>query len=721
MYNNPEHLLQEINGAALTVLKMSHSLPRSEDLTEAQERLKDGLKQTLLAQMLTDNFCIAVCGVQGVGKSTLVSSLYDLGKIIPENNGQGELLPLLITEEDSIRGKPDAFVRSLTRDPDTEEIRVEELSLNIELVWKRSREPKLDDLLIHLKVPKRYGLHSGSGILLLPGWQPDSKKLEKTNSLTKIALLSAARCLFVIDPGKTAKKEQHELNQEIKATFKDTEFFVALTHSDKSSDGNEEERESTSQRFNISKDRIFCVGTFDDPSKNKEWKNHIIDGVTKWGESATSHQALRLRKVKEALEKIRSAYGPIERSLRKADDANQVLEEKLNGYIKKFDRSSNALRRCVDEYAQKVLQHRAGGAIDQLNEHFHGSENGFARFKEGIGDFFRGGPNALEFLKLIRESWEKGGPNALSADRLLILNASVSKRLEIQGVNWPTEFNGISTSEQAKLSLKPPSGLGGSISDKLAFKDAHPGHASTAVALSWLIQQKSTSLIPGEGLEYALELLPILMIEYHRLRIASHGVLTILPQNENSQLFSEELNPKLVEILRECEAGFPKGNSVKLIFTSLASMLGLDLAIDGNIDSLGSLAAAFHGAASAGTAGTALALSTHALFAVGALIAAAKTWNLVATDLYRSNMHKSRAANVMIGNFSSRMHASYLSDFDSIMDDLREKVIRRIEQQCNIPEERSLQLNAMLAMKRLDFLCDSAIGAIDASVPGLLG
>jgi hypothetical protein len=53
MYNNPEHLLQEINEAALTVLKMSHSLPRSEDLTEAQERLKDGLRQTLLAQMLS--------------------------------------------------------------------------------------------------------------------------------------------------------------------------------------------------------------------------------------------------------------------------------------------------------------------------------------------------------------------------------------------------------------------------------------------------------------------------------------------------------------------------------------------------------------------------------------------------------------------------------------------------------------------------------------------
>jgi len=283
MNNNPEHLIAEINSAALTVLKMSHSLPESEDLIEARTLLKDGLRQTVVAQMLADHFCIAVCGIQGVGKTTLVNELYDLKEVLPHNLGQGELLPVLISEDGSIVGEPLAFVRRLFRDPVTEEINVEDVPEGIESVRERSRNPDHDDLLIHLKVPRRYDFPEGSGFLLLPGWQPDVADLERQHSLTQIALLSAARCLFVIDPSQTADKRQHDLDQKIKDTFKDSEYLVALTHSDAYPDGNEGNCKDVAQRFGISQERIFCVGTFADPGANDAWKKRVVRSVMRWG------------------------------------------------------------------------------------------------------------------------------------------------------------------------------------------------------------------------------------------------------------------------------------------------------------------------------------------------------------------------------------------------------------------------------------------------------
>jgi hypothetical protein len=114
-------------------------------------------------------------------------------------------------------------------------------------------------------------------------------------------------------------------------------------------------------------------------------------------------------------------------------------------------------------------------------------------------------------------------------------------------------------------------------------------------------------------------------------------------------------------------------------------------------------------------------LSTQVLFGAVAIIGLAKTFNLIATDLYRSNMAQNDAANTIIRNLASRIHAAYLTEFDSIMERLREVIERRIEEKCGLPSHRSRQLNAVLAMDRLHNLCGAAIGDIDASVSGLHG
>jgi len=730
MHNNPEHLIAEINSAALTALKMSHSLPDSEDLIEARTHLKDGLRQTVVAQMLADHFCIAVCGIQGVGKSTFISALYDLDTILPQNLGQGELLPVLISEDKTIINEPLAVVRRLTRDQITEEIKVEDVPEKIDEVWKRSRKPEPDDLLINLKVRPRYDFPQGSGFLLLPGWQPDIHSLEQYHSLTQIALLSAARCLFVIDPSQTADKRQHDLDQKIKETFKDSDYFVALTHSDTYPDGNAANREDIAERFGISQERIFCVGTFADSGANDEWRKSVVRRVLSWGQSSASHRALRLRRLKGSLEKIRSAHGPIQRSLRRADAQYLTQEDAFKSHIKKFDRSIHLLRKCMDKHAKAALEKRANRAIEILNSHYQDKVL-WSRMWEGIGDFFRGGPDVKAFFDRAKQAWENCNANDPSTDRLHILNGVVTERLGIHGGVWPSANSELTINEQAKLSLNPPAELGSIASERLTYTDPDTAQKSTLAAIYWLSKPPhlSSAQIPGKGLEYALEMLPILAVEYQRQLIACNGLLGISPDKENAAILFEDLNPKLADVLRECGAGFPQGDSVKLLFSSMAAMLGLDGAIDGNIDSLASLAASLHAmATTTSTAATTTtvatstaALSTQVLFGAVAIIGLAKTFNLIATDLYRSNTAQNDAANTIIRNLASRIHAAYLTEFDSIMERLREVIERRIEEKCGLPSHRSRQLNAVLAMDRLHNLCGAAIGDIDASVSGLHG
>jgi len=444
------------------------------------------------------------------------------------------------------------------------------------------------------------------------------------------------------------------------------------------------------------------------------------------GGASASHRALRLRRLKESLEKIRSAHGPIHRSLGRADAQNMTQEDAFNSHIKRFDRSIGLLRKCMDKHADEALNQRANRAIEKLNDHYQ-DRPVLSRMWEGIGDFFRGGPDVKAFFDRAKKAWENSSANDPSADRLRILNDVVTERLGIHGGGWPSAESEGTINQQAKLSLKPPAELGAGASDRLTYTDPDTAQKSTLAAIYWLSgpAHLASAQIPGKGLEYALELLPILTVEYHRQRLACNGVLGISPDKENAAILFEDLNPKLAEVLRECGAGFPQGNSVKLLFSSMAAMLGLDAAVDGNIDSLASLAAALHGTATAGAtgaaAGTAAALSTHVLFGAVAVIGLAKTFNLIATDLYRSNMEQSSAANTIVRNLASRIHAAYLAEFDSIMERLREAVERRIEEKCGLPFHRSRQLNAVLAMERLHNLCGAAIGDIDSSVSGLQG
>lgn len=226
------------------------------------------LRQTLVADVLAERHMVAIAGSQGTGKTTLVRNLYQIDREwMLTGRGQGERLPVFVMESSAAADGPIGRVTRLAQAEDggsrnwvTEEVTGPD-------AWKAAlRDDDGDTLLTELLVAPRLftGADDGrAGVLLLPGYEPESKVNGLWQQLMRQALAGSARVLLVTHNQDLAAGADNKALDDLRAQYlKGVLPLVAVTHCEGIAGDEQKQdelRATGAQRFGVPAGNVFCT------------------------------------------------------------------------------------------------------------------------------------------------------------------------------------------------------------------------------------------------------------------------------------------------------------------------------------------------------------------------------------------------------------------------------------------------------------------------------
>jgi hypothetical protein len=570
------------------------------------------------ARMLDGLRLVAVAGGQGAGKTTLVRTLYPEaeGWLAP-NLGRGEKIPVCVVEVPE-QATPRA-VAVFRRGADIVErvFRPEEIE-----DWQRVlRGGEPDVLMARLEVSPSVWRSSFAGFVLLPGFERMDGYWQ---TLMRVVLSTSKAAVVVADEGRLADGMQERIVEDLRGTGADdaADVVVALSRCD--GEDAETLRELTLQAgkvFGVPAEKVVPFGPDrDDP---KGWMDRFVKTVGDILPAADERQrreAGHLRRVitvdvAALLAEARAAFD--ERVL--ADDGDV---QQLNSFLRPFDEERDQLLDRLDALleARFGMQGMQGRAWNVLAESI------------GRGAVADRAHRLLELMAF----------DPLGRDRRLI--AEVRKAWPAQEAKQVqrTLLDELSDTRLRELTAQ----------FALAHRGNGPAPTTTDLVLA---ARKPLGMAPPEpGEQRAVEpqdamllqtmaLLPAMAVATRGFALSftdEHGQFTVFPTGSDLE-------------------GRIKGltDDRKALLAGTAIFLGLDVAVDGQLNSpqviakaVGALLTGGNGGAAAGAAAAApyVALGIAAVAGGMALVAAANRATRERANLGRQLLQEHR--NVTVAN-----------------------------------------------------------------------
>ncbi|MBQ3007162.1 MAG: hypothetical protein IJD78_06335 [Clostridia bacterium] len=225
---------------------------------------------------------IAVAGMQGTGKSTLIKNLYDLpDDILRISSERGEKIPVFITEKEELSDgqyKACEVYFELGRKTSCE-IDVNEIS-------RKSRRGG-NTAYIELFVPYKIFCRDNAGFVLLPGFEKNQNKEMDTdyNSLMEYTLHFSKAVILATENSGIANAEIYSLMDILGKNFVPGNCIFAITKCDGLDDVQcSELKESLKEicldsEIAIASDQIICTGEYRNAEMNDKWKQEIVDAI----------------------------------------------------------------------------------------------------------------------------------------------------------------------------------------------------------------------------------------------------------------------------------------------------------------------------------------------------------------------------------------------------------------------------------------------------------
>lgn len=297
--------LDLLNTELRKIMSMVH-----EDTDIAASILEPYRKLTLI-QLLYDHLCVAVTGVQGVGKSTLVKNLLGIDEpIFPMNLGRGEKIPLLVVPKEggsisrsilTLEGKNWDKVMSVNYQDAGE--------FNTALM-----DPKQEMLIARVEIPDtemKFWVYDVS-FLLLPGIEERGEP--EWRELVKNASIAATSCIVAFNSTTYSQHNNKQFIDWIRSNLDSSDLILAMTRGDESSDNNDALRvEVQKDLFDNDSRTVSSIVSVGDDESNMEWRHILRDAI------------LRLTRTRVAMRKHQ--YGNL----------YKILNEQLSPVMKKVE------------------------------------------------------------------------------------------------------------------------------------------------------------------------------------------------------------------------------------------------------------------------------------------------------------------------------------------------------------------------------------------------
>lgn len=257
------------------------------------EASRDCIKalESLARKMEVSNYIqqrniIAVAGMQGSGKTSLINAIYDLPDgILPAGSERGERIPVFITECEELNdGEYKAReVFFDFGDKYVDEIDVSEIS--------RKCRRGGNTAYIELFVPAKIFSCDNAGFVLLPGFEKNSRRGfdDKYNSIIDYTLHFSNAVILATDSAGIANEEINTITELLGENFNPSNCIFAVTKGDTATLKEQDETKATlldvccECGLNVSSDRVISTGIYQSKEKNEAWMEKLFDAVNRDG------------------------------------------------------------------------------------------------------------------------------------------------------------------------------------------------------------------------------------------------------------------------------------------------------------------------------------------------------------------------------------------------------------------------------------------------------
>lgn len=361
--------IQNITEHCMKILSCTEYLRRDEATKEAYtfaEGIFGSIRKLFIASMMYNKTLICVSGLQGAGKTTLMRNFYNLdSKFLDPTRGRGERVPVLITEKKDIK-TPKMYAIKIDKDNNGFYYQREiELSADEYLSASKGEDSKI--MYLELFVPYTHTNNEGISFMLLPGFE---KKNDYWNNLIEFSVNSSDAAVFVFNETSFSNADNDKYLSRIESKF-GKNLVYAISGSDGSPDDNAEVKQTCIKTLSIpisESDRVVCVGSYTDESKNQAWIKNFKDALEKYAYRETQQfQRNSEYLYKEILIIKENLYQIL--GILNNDSSAEMKDYHDNALLKAFDKAVKKKRKAFEENLDiefEIAKGESGKNLEQL-------------------------------------------------------------------------------------------------------------------------------------------------------------------------------------------------------------------------------------------------------------------------------------------------------------------------------------------------------------------
>lgn len=361
--------IQNITEHCMKILSCTEYLRRDEATKEAYtfaESIFGSLRKLFIASMMYNKTLICVSGLQGAGKTTLMRNFYNLdSNFLDPTRGRGERVPVLITEKKDIK-VPKMYAIKIDKDNDGYYYQREiELTADEYLSASRGEDSKI--MYLELFVPYTHTYNEGISFMLLPGFE---NKNDYWNNLIEFSVNSSDAAVFVFNETSFSNADNDKYLSRIESKF-GKNLVYAISGSDGSPDDNAEVKQTCIKTLSIpisESDRVVCVGSYTDESKNQAWIKNFKDALEKYAYRETQQfQRNSEYLYKEILSIKENLYQIL--GILNNDSSAEMKDYHDDALLKAFDKAVKKKRKAFEENLDiefEIAKGESGKNLEQL-------------------------------------------------------------------------------------------------------------------------------------------------------------------------------------------------------------------------------------------------------------------------------------------------------------------------------------------------------------------
>jgi hypothetical protein len=666
----PELLLSDLN-LALRELRGAVVVLKDDDIIA---KLLPIMRNLMLAEVLGNQWLIAVGGSQGAGKTNLVRTMYGLDAAtqtdwLKDNEGRGERYPVLVQEDDVVK-KPKGYLRKLIEVSGKYELdTLEAKDINEFHMACRGELPEV--MLPVLKVPRKFFQQNGQALILLPGYETSNRDNQEWQALMRQVLIGAAGCLIVTDQTRLANQQQADilkdmLTNELRASRPLIVVSKTEGHANDPQRLNELRQSAVSvfkHKNDLLEPKVICTGS-DNAEYIKQWMPELVAALQDMSIGGGELRQMQLARLEKLIESDLNSVTNLIHTR-----ATQYLYQKNSGNVgvvadclEAFDDAAKDLSTEYNQSVREMLSTQTSAAMDNLTPRLIGKHEGTWNKVKNVFDTVSETQRAIE--SDVTGAWS--APGHVLPRYAQLLNDLTAKKLK--------RVSGSKTLTLKSDHILQRLGYMDSKEQPVQSKLTDPGvHTNLAVLL------RNTGDATTD-LDKTARLLPVLALEYAR-------VASLVPELVGVNAITLEPIPEinLLASAQKVQAEFGQFKDVSTnVIKGLGAMLAVDIAADGKVDTIPALLSALgfggtvstqptsapnggpaiDGAVVGGTAST-VALSVAAVVAIGFL----------AHSALRQVQHHDKEVKAMAENMlmkiSDQHLTHFMSHFNDLMRDLR--------------------------------------------------